>query len=75
MASFDWKKEIEDSLKDGFIIIIGAARIFYGLKAANIKPPKASLDAMDIMKIADVICRGVLVKDYAVCKKWNTTTK
>ena len=70
MASFDWKKNIEDSLKDGLIITIGAAGIFYGLKAANVKPPRASLDAMDIMKLAGGICGGVLVKDYAVNKKW-----
>ena len=70
MASFDWKKNIEDSLKDGLIIGIGAAGIFYGLKAANVKPPKASLDAMDILKLAGGICGGVLVKDYAVYKKW-----
>ena len=44
--------------------------IFYVLKVANIKPPKASLDAMDIMKLADRIVGGVLVKDYAVYKKW-----
>ena len=42
MSSFDWKKNIEDSLKDGLIITIGAAGIFYGLKAASAKPPKAS---------------------------------
>ena len=48
MASFDWKKNIEDSLKNGLIVTIGAAGIFYGLKAANVKPPKASLDAMYI---------------------------
>ena len=70
MASFDWKKNIEDSLKDGLIITIGAAGIFYGLKAANVKPPKASVDAMDIMKIAGGICGGMLVKDYTVYKKW-----
>ena len=70
MASFDWKKDIEDSLKDGLIITIGAAGIFYGLKAANVKPPRASLDAMDIMKLAGGICGGVLVKDYAVNKTW-----
>ena len=69
MASFDWKKNIEDSLQDGLIITIGAAGIFYGLKAANVKPPKASLDAMDILKLGG-ICRVVLVKDYAVYKKW-----
>ena len=70
MASFDWKKNIEDSLKDVLIITIGATGIFYGLKAANVKPPKTSLDAMDIMKLAGRICGGVLVKDYAVYKKW-----
>ena len=70
MASFDWKKNIEDSLKDVLIITIGAAGIFYGLKAANVKPPKTSLDAMDIMKLTRGICGGVLVKDYAVYKKW-----
>ena len=70
MATFDWKKNIEDSLKDGLIITIGAAGIFYGLKVANVKPPKASLDAMDILKLTGGICGGVLVKDYAVYKKW-----
>ena len=70
MASFGWKKNIEDSLKDVLIITIGAAGIFYGLKAANVKPPKTSLDAMDIMKLTHGICGGVLVKDYAVYKKW-----
>ena len=70
MASFDWKKNIEESLKNGLIITIGAAGIFYGLKAANVKPPKVSLDAMDILKLAGGICGGVLVKDYVVYKKW-----
>ena len=70
MASFDWKKNIEDSLKDGLILTIGAAGIFYGLKVANVKSPKASLDAMDILKPAGGICGGVVVKDYAVYKKW-----
>ena len=73
MSSFNWRKNIEDSLKDGVIITIGAATgIFFGLKALNVvKPPKTSkLDAMDIMTLAGGICGGVLVKDYAVCKKW-----
>ena len=51
MASFDWKKKIEDSIKDGLIITVGAAVIFFGLKATNIKPPKTSLDAMDLLKL------------------------
>ena len=70
MANFDWKKNIENSLKDGLIITIPAAGIIYRLKVANVKPPKVSLDAMDILKLASGICRGVLVKDYAVYKKW-----
>ena len=45
-------------------------RIFYALKSANVEPPKGSLDAMDIMKLADGIICGVLVKDYADYKKW-----
>ena len=51
MSSFDWKKNIEDSLRDELIITIGGTGIFLGLKAANVKPPKASLDAMDIIKL------------------------
>ena len=47
-----------------------ATRIFFALKAVGVKPPKASLDAMDIMKLTGAICGGVLVKDYAVYKKW-----
>ena len=69
MSSFDWKKSIEDSIKDGLIITATTIGIFFALKATNVKPPKASLDAMDIMKLAAGICRGVLGKDYAVYKK------
>ena len=64
------EKKIEDSIKDGLIKIATTTGIFYVLKVANIKPPKASLDAMDIMKLADRIVGGVFVKDYAVYKKW-----
>ena len=73
MSSFGWKKNDEDSIKDRLIItaaVIITAGIFFALKAANVKPPKASLDAMDIMKLAGGICGGVLVKDYAVYRKW-----
>ena len=70
MASFNWKRNIEDSVKDGLIITITTTGIFYVLKAANVKPPKASMDAMDIMKLAGGIVGGVLVKDYAGYKKW-----
>ena len=70
MSSFDWKKSIEDSLKDGLIITIEAVEIFFGFKATNVKPPKASLDGMDLLKLTGGICGDVLVKDYAVYKKW-----
>ena len=64
------EKNIEDSIKDGLIITATTTGIFYVLKAAGIMPPKASLEAMDIMRLADGIVGGVLVKDYAVYKKW-----
>ena len=64
------EKNIEDSIKDGLIITITTTGIFYVLKEANVKPPKASLDAMDIMKLAGGIVGGIFVKDYAVYKKW-----
>ena len=66
MSSFDWKKNVEDSIKDGLITTTG---MFYALKAADVKPPKASVDAMDIMKPVGGIVGGVLVKDYAFYKK------
>ena len=52
------------------IITATTTEIFYVLKAANVKSPKASLDAMDLMKLADGIVGDVLVKDSAVYKKW-----
>ena len=64
------KQNIEDSLRDGLIITIGAAGIFFGLRTANVKPPKVPLDAMDILKLTGGICGGMLEKDYAVYKKW-----
>ena len=70
MNSFNWRKNIEDSVKVGLIITIGAAGIFFSLKAVNVKPSEASLDAMNILKLTGGICGGVLVKDYAVYKKW-----
>ena len=66
MISFNWKKNIEDSIKDGLIISITTTGILYALTAANVKPPKASLDVMDIMKLAGGIVGGVLAKGYTV---------
>ena len=70
MGSFDWKKNVEDSIKDGLVITATTTGIFYVLKAANLKPPKVSVDAMDIIKLGGGIVGGVLVKDYVVYKKW-----
>ena len=53
------------------IITATTTRIFYILNAANVKPPKVSLEAMDIMKLAGGIVIGVLFKDYAVYKKMD----
>ena len=64
------EKNIEDSIKGRLIITVTTTGIFYVLKAAKVKPPKVSLDAMEIMKLAGGIMGGVLVKDYAVYKKW-----
>ena len=64
------EKNVEDSIKDGLIITATTTGIFYVLKAANVKPLKASLDATDIIKLAGGIVSGVLLKDYAVYKKW-----
>ena len=67
MNKWVWRKNIEDSIKDGLIIIATITRIFLCvLKAANVKPLKASLVAMDIMEIACGICGGVLVEANAV---------
>ena len=63
------EKNVEDSIKDGLIITATTSGIFYVLKVANIKSPKASLDVMGIMKIASGIVGGVLIKDYAVYRK------
>ena len=70
MSNFDWKKNIKGSIKDGIIITATITGVFFALKGASVKPPKVSLDAMDIMKLAGGICGGVLVKGYAAYKKW-----
>ena len=41
MGSFDWKKNVEASIKDGVIITATTTAILFALKAANIKLPKA----------------------------------
>ena len=62
MSSFDWEKSFKDSIQDGLNLTVATA--------ANVKSLKASIDATDIMELVGSICRGVLVKDDAVYKKW-----
>ena len=69
MITFDLKKNIEGSIKDGQIILATTTRIFFCLKVANVKPPKTSSHALDIMKLDGRMCGGVSVKGYAVYKK------
>ena len=57
----------------GLIITATATGIFYALRAGNAKPPKASLDATDIMKLAGWIVGGALVKDYVAYKNGSTS--
>ena len=77
MSSFGWKKNVENSIKDGLITTATTTGIFYILKAANVKQPKASLDAMDIMKLAGGIVCDVLVAMQSTKNgsKSDTTTK
>ena len=60
MASFDWKQYVEYFIKDGLIITATTTGKLYVLNAENVKPPKASLDAMDIIKLDGGIVGGVL---------------
>ena len=64
------EKNVEDSIRDGSIITATTTAIFYVRRAANVKAPKASLDAMVTLKHAGGIVDGVLVKSCAVYKKW-----
>ena len=44
---------------------------FWLLKMGKIaSPPKAALDASNIIKLSRGVITGALLKDYAVCKKW-----
>ena len=36
MSTFDWKKNIEDSIKDGLIITATTTGMFYALEAASV---------------------------------------
>ena len=77
MISFDWKKNVEDSIKDILIITATTTRIFYVLKAANVKPPNASLYVMGFIKLAGGIVGGALSKTMQSTKNGSAsdTTK
>ena len=64
MNNFDWKKNIKNYVKGG--LIITAAAIASTLKTTGVKPPKTSLESMDIMKLTSAIFEGVLAKSYTV---------
>ena len=68
MTSFNWKKSAEDVIRDELFIITGVTRMFFALKTVIAKLP--FIDIMYIMKLAGGICGGVLLKDYAVYRKW-----
>ena len=67
---FDIQKNLEDSIKEGLIITSAIVGIFWLLKMIKVQPPKASLDAQDIVKLAGGITAGALLKDYVIYKKW-----
>ena len=68
---FDVKKNLEDAIKEGLVVTGASVGIFWLLKTGKIaSPPKAALDASDIIKLRGGIITGALLKDYAVYKKW-----
>ena len=68
---FDVKKNLEESIKEGLVITGATVGIFWLLKMSKItSPPKAAMDASDIIKLRGGIITGALLKDYAVYKKW-----
>ena len=68
---FDVKKNLEDAIKEGLVITGVTVGIFWLLKIGKIaSPPKAALDASDIIKLRGGVIAGAFFKDYAVYKKW-----
>ena len=68
MISFDWKKNIENSIKDGLNIATTTIRIFLFLWQ-YVKLPKTFLGTMDTIELAGGINGRVIVKNYVVYKK------
>ena len=70
-SPFDAKKNLEEAIKEGLVITGGTVEIFWLLKMGKIaSPPKAALDASDIIKLRKGVITGALLKDYAAYKKW-----
>ena len=70
-APFNVKKNLEEAIKEGLVITGATVRIFRLLKMGKIaSPPKAALDASDIIKLSEGVITGALLKDYTVYKKW-----
>ena len=71
MSKPDYKKEIMDSLKERSIVTGVTIGLYVSLKYFfKVSPPSAKLDLSDVGKLGFGIISGVLVKDYAVDKKW-----
>lgn len=63
------KNTIKNSIKGRQITTATATLIVLAMKAADAKTPKASLEILDITKLANGIFGRVLVKEYVVYKK------
>ena len=67
---FDVKKNLEEAIKEGLVITGATVGIFWLLKMGKIaSPPKAALDASEIIKLSRGVITGALLKDHAVYKK------
>ena len=70
-SPFDVKKNLEEAIKEGLVITEATVVIFWQLKMGKIaSPPKAALEASDIIKLSGGVITGALLKDYSVYKKW-----
>ena len=70
-SPFNVKKNLEKAIKEGLVITGATVGIFWLLKMSKItSPPKAALDASNIIKLSRGTITGALLKDYAVYKKW-----
>ena len=67
------RKTLKTLLKHWKIISTTTTGIFFALKAANVKPPKAFLDAMDIIRFTGRICGGCWWKIIQSTKNRSTS--